>query len=140
MSRRSERFNKAMRSVDFESVTTDKNRATSDKGLGVERLLGAVDYDDAAETARENSIRAEREDLLFAAETRLVEAGKGYLIRVLLLIVENGADRELSLKSIPKRTYFRHRNELLWFFSQQPQTSNFKPETSPRGTQVDMDI
>jgi len=56
---------------------------------------------------------------------RLVGAGKGHLIRVLLLIVENIHNREESLKTVSRATYFRHREELLDFFCE---------------TQVDMDI
>jgi len=125
VSRRSERFNRAMLSVDAESIDPAKNHATSDGGLGVERLTEAIDYDTRAETAREKRIRAEREEKLFQAEMRLVEAGKGYLIRVLLLIVENFYNREESFKSVPRRTYFRHLKQLIEFFC---------------GTQVDMDI
>jgi len=125
MSRRSERFNRAMLSVDAESIDRAKSRTTSDGGRGVERLTEAIDYDDKAETAREKRIRAEREEKLFKAEMRLVEAGKGYLIRVLLLIVENFYNREESLKVVPRATYFLHRQQLIDFFC---------------WTQVDMDI
>jgi len=125
MSRRSERFNKAMRSMDCEIVDPAKDRAMSDGGCGVARMIQAVDYDDKAETAREEAIRNAREERLFAAEMRLVGAGKGHLIRVLLLIVENIHNREESLRTVPRRTYFLHRQQLIEFFC---------------CTQVDMDI
>jgi len=127
MSYRSERFNRRMMSLE-QLVTgyTDVSKASvfSDCGEGVERLVNAVDAtspsrqtkdeDSTSPTRRGRRVHEER---LFEAETRLVDAGKGYLIRVLLLIVENGANREESLKHVAKATYFRHRDALLRFFS-----------------------
>ena len=84
----------------------------------------AADWD-TRQVERRGEGGQRQEDLLFNAEMRLVEAGKRHLIPVLLLIVENGANREESMKRVPKRTYFRHREALLRFFS---------------GTRVHMDI
>ena len=47
---------------------------------------------------------------------RLVDANRKYLIPVLLLIVENGKDREKSIEKVSRSTYFRHRDALLSFF------------------------
>ena len=50
------------------------------------------------------------------AVLRLVVAGKDHLVPTLLLIAENRDDREESLRQMPRRSYFRHRDELLDFF------------------------
>ena len=50
------------------------------------------------------------------AVLRLVVAGKDHLVPTLLLIAENRDDREKSLRQMPRRSYFRHRDELLDFF------------------------
>jgi len=127
MSYRNERFNRSM--FPLEAMTADmkdasKARIFSENGEGVERMVTALDYDEAAETTAEERVQATIEDKLFEAKMRLVDAGKGYLIRVLRLIVENGNDREESMRHVAKRTYFRHRNELIRFFSQpQPSTT-----------------
>jgi len=106
-----------MMSLERSAVDPAKDRNRSDGGQGVQRLLQAVDYDDATETARERAILAERESRLFEAEMRLNDAGKAYLIPVLLLIAENGSDRDESLKTVPRATYFLHRKMLIEFFA-----------------------
>ena len=50
------------------------------------------------------------------AVLRLVVAGKDHLVPTLHLIAENRDDREKSLQQMPRRSYFRHRDELLDFF------------------------
>ena len=115
MSTRNERFNASMRSLDeftasFEDPT--KAQVFSDKGQGVERMVTTLDYDITAEELVQSAI----EDNLFIAEMRLVEANLTRLIPVLLLIVENGNDREKSLEKVSRSTYFRHRDALLEFF------------------------
>jgi len=126
MSYRSERFNNAMRSTDYSDIDPAKNRNSSDGGLGVERMLDAIDYDDAKEEARERAIRAERAERLFVAEMQLVEAGLRHLIPVLLLIVENGTDFRESIgrmspssksRNAARKKYFEHRALLLAFFA-----------------------
>jgi len=126
MSYRSERFNNAMRSTDYSDIDPAKNRNSSDGGLGVERMLDAIDYDDAKEEARERAIRAERAERLFVAEMQLVEAGLRHLIPVLLLIVENGTDFRESIgrmspscktPNAARKKYFEHRARLLAFFA-----------------------
>jgi len=139
MSFRNERFNKAMRSLDAmcEGCDISKWPVLSDGGAGAakiveeaSRLLGSGRRPPRSDEARRlvygPSRRIyEREEKLFEAEMRLVEAGKGHLIRVLLLIVENFYNREESIKVVSKATYFRHRAELIAFFCE---------------TQVHMDI
>ena len=127
MSYRNERFNRSMRSLEvIVTGITDVSKAKvfSDCGTGVRRMLAALDWD-TRQVEKRGEGGQRQEDLLFNAEMRLVEAGKRHLIPVLLLIVENGANREESMKRVPKRTYFRHREALLRFFS---------------GTRVHMDI
>ena len=115
MSTRNERFNASMRSLDeltasFEDPT--KANVFSDKGKGVERMVTMLDYDVTAEERLQSAL----EDKLFIAEMRLVDANQKYLIPVLLLIVENGKDREKSIEKVSRSTYFRHRDALLEFF------------------------
>ena len=50
------------------------------------------------------------------AVLKLIVAGKDHLVPTLLLIAENGSDRERSMHKMPRRSYFRHRDELLDFF------------------------
>ena len=120
MSYRNERFARSTLSLDQKIAEggIDKERSPffSDGNLGVERMIGAIDYDRAREDREEKRREKTRAEKMFEAEMRLAEAGKGYLINVLLLIVENGRNRELSLKCVKRRTYFLHRNQLLDFF------------------------
>ena len=51
-----------------------------------------------------------------AAADELIVAGMGHLVPTLLLIAENGSERELSMQQVPRRSYLRHRDELLNFF------------------------
>ena len=126
MSYRSERFNRRMKSLETTASgrDTSKWRALSDGGLGVERVLTALDGDEDVPADASGTTKPldedERDELLFNAEMRLVEAHRRHLIPVLLLIAENGPDRERSLRRIPARTYFRHRDELLAFFTGVP--------------------
>ena len=115
MSTRNERFNASMSSLDeFTASFEDPTKANvfSDKGKGVERMVTMLDYDVTAEERLKSAL----EDKLFIAEMRLVDANRRYLIPVLLLIVENGKDREKSLEKVSRSTYFRHRDALLEFF------------------------
>ena len=113
MSTRNDRFNRSMVSLEefvrsFEDPS--KIAAFSDGGKGVERIVGMNGKD-----ARFPS--ESRRAKLRAAVMRLRRANRGYLVPVLRLIVRNGNRRELSLEKMPRRTYFRHRDELLRFFS-----------------------
>ena len=115
MSTRNDRFNASMRSLDeLTSSFKDPSKANvfSDKGLGVERMVSTLDYDVTAEERLLSALA----DKLFIAEMRLVDANRKYLIPVLLLIVENGKDREKSPEKVSRSTYFRHRDALLEFF------------------------
>ena len=114
-------------------VDLEKARIGSDGGAGVERLVEEIDRNGgrgvgAAEAARfdDGTIEAarfdggeaqERRRKLRAAIGRLRRAGRGYLVPVLRLIVKNGSERNRSLEKISRASYFRHRDELLRFFS-----------------------
>ena len=114
-------------------VDLEKARIVSDGGAGVERLVEEIDrlggrgvgaaeaarFDGGAkEAARFDGGEAqERRRKLRTAIGRLRRAGRGYLVPVLRLIVKNGSERNRSLEKISRASYFRHRDELLRFFS-----------------------
>ena len=111
MSYRSEKFNGAMSSLDtfigrFEDPS--KIAALSDRGKSVRRMLDEVEppTDDSPDHDQE----------LAGAVLRLVVSGKEHLVETLLLIAENGDNREESFGKMPRATYFRHRDMLLDFF------------------------
>ena len=113
MSTRNDRFNRNMQSLEeFVESFEDPSKiaAFSDKGKWVERIVDMNGQD--ARCPSES-----RQAKLRAAVMRLRRAGRGYLVPVLRLIVRNENRRELSLEKMPRRTYFRHRDELLRFFS-----------------------
>ena len=94
-----------------------KSRVVSDGGAGVERMVGDIDRTPGDTEREERNAAAERQRKLHAAIARLYRAGRGYLVPVLKLIVKNGSARHLSLEKISRASYFRHRDELLRFFS-----------------------
>ena len=94
-----------------------KSRVASDGGAGAGRMVGDIDRrPDDAEREEDEAAR-ERQRRFHAAITRLYRAGRGHLVPVLRLIVKNGSARHLSLEKISRASYFRHRDELLRFFS-----------------------
>ena len=132
MNYRAERFNNSMRSLEaMVSDFKDASKASifSDKGAGVGRLVSEIDANgqDARSTCNagtgangqgaRSTTDSSRKALLRAAERKLRRAGRGYLVPVLRLIVKNGSARYLSLEKISRASYFRHRGELLRFFS-----------------------
>ena len=104
-------------------IDLEKARIVSDGGAGVERIVRLVDCSDFSidgepkVTAKERKAATERRRKLRAAIGRLRRAGRGYLVPVLRLIVKNGSERNRSLEKISRASYFRHRDELLRFFS-----------------------
>ena len=118
-------------------IDLEKARIVSDGGAGVERLVEEIDrlggrgvgaakaarFDDGREIGAKEAARfdggeaQERRRKLRAAIGRLRRAGRGYLVPVLRLIVKNGSERNRSLEKISRASYFRHRDELLRFFS-----------------------
>lgn len=128
MSYRSDRFNASMRSLDqFSAEFDDPSKITtfSDRGAGVERMLEQIEPtpDDAPDPNQ----------ALAGAILRLVVCGKEHLVPTLLLIARNGSNREESIGSMNRATYFRHRDRLLEFFG--PSGVTRKPE-GPLSTQV----
>ena len=79
----------------------------SDRGKSAARMYAAFEPEPDA---------PDRDQELAGAVLRLVVEGMGYLVPTLLLIVENGSDREKSMRQIPRRTYFLHRKLLISFF------------------------
>jgi len=118
MSYRSERFNRRMMSLEvvvagFADVS--KAKIFSDGGAGAH----AIRENPGLGLGRRSTVEEEtREEKLFEAEMRLADTEKSHLIPVLLLIVENGSNREESLKHVTRATYFRHRDLLCRFFCQ----------------------
>ena len=118
MSARSERFNDSMVSVDWVDGEFDpsKDPRQSDGGIGVLRLVAAVDFDWAAERASWRCEVGQRNASVVGAVLRLVWDEKPFLVKVLNLIFEHGENRRLSIRKVPMTTYFRARNALLEFF------------------------
>ena len=129
MSYRNDRFNTGMRSLDamLENIDIDKVRFLSDRGKGVNRMIDDIERRERSETGQtgQTGRTGRKESKLFDAEMRLAEAGKSYLIRVLLLIVENGNNRDFSINALARcskswnaarKKYFEHRNLLLEIF------------------------
>ena len=111
MTFRNERFNASLASLDeFIDGFDDPAKIASfaDRGEGVGRMLEQI------EPTPGTSPDPDQE--LAGAVLRLVVAGKDHLVPTLLLIAENRDDREKSLRQMPRRSYFRHRDELLDFF------------------------
>ena len=111
MTFRNERFNASLISLDeftdgFEGPS--KITAFTDRGEGVERMLEQIEPmpDTSPDPGQE----------LAGAVLRLIVAGRDYLVPTLLLIAENGDNREKSLAAMPRSTYFLHRDALLGFF------------------------
>ena len=100
-----------------EEIDLVKSRVVSDGGTGVERMIGDLDRGPGDAEREEREAEEERQRKFHAAITRLYRAGRGYLVPVLRLIVKNGSARYLSLEKISRASYFRHRDELLRFFS-----------------------
>ena len=94
-----------------------KSRVVSDGGAGVERMVGDIDRTPGDVEREDRLAMTARQRRLHAAITRLYRAVRGYLVPVLKLIVKNGSARYLSLEIISRASYFRHRDELLKFFS-----------------------
>ena len=122
MSRRNERFNRSMRSLEAMIAgmsDPSKSAKLSDRGESAARMYAALEPEpDAPNWDQE----------LAGAVLRLIVAGLDYLVPTLLLIAENGSDRTKSIAEMAKTNrskkdwhtaevrYFRHRDKLLEFF------------------------
>ena len=110
MTYRAERFNNSMRSLETMisgMVDASKSAKLSDRGRSAARMYAAFESEPDA---------PDRDQELAGAVLRLIVAGLDYLVPTLLLIAENGSDREKSIKRLSARTYFRHRTLLEDFF------------------------
>ena len=110
MTYRAERFNRSMRSLETMvsgMADASKSAKLSDRGKSAARMYAAFEFEPDA---------PDRNQELAGAVLRLIVEGKEYLVPTLLLIAENGSDRERSMQQVPRRSYFRHRDELLYFF------------------------
>ena len=110
MTYRAERFNRSMRSLEAMvsgMADASKSAKLSDRGESAARMYAAFEPEPDA---------PDRDQELAGAVLRLIVEGMGYLAPTLLLIAENGSDRERSMQQVPRRSYFRHRNDLLHFF------------------------
>ena len=110
MTYRAERFNNSMRSLEAMvsgMADASKSAKLSDRGRSAARMYAAFESEPDA---------PDRDQELAGAVLRLIVEGMGYLVPTLLLISENGSERERSSQQVPRRTYFRHRDELLDFF------------------------
>ena len=110
MTFRNERFNASLISLDeFMDGFDDPTGIASftDHSEGVGQMLEQI------EPTPDTSPDPDQE--LAGAILRLIVTGKDYLVPTLLLIAENRDNREKSFQQVPRRSYFRHRDELLDF-------------------------
>lgn len=124
---RNERFARSMHSLDWKEQGIDqaRSRLRSDEGLGVERLVEAIDYTRevaAAEAKAEAERVHERYQLTINFIAALIAAGKGFAAQTFLKIIKNGSDRQESIEKIMREEhlsyhtaeikYFRHRGAI----------------------------
>ena len=110
MTYRAERFNRSMRSLEAMvsgMADASKSARLSDCGKSAARMYAALEPEPDT---------PDRDQELVGAVLRLVVAGKNCLAPTLLLIAENGGEREKSIQHMPRSTYFQHRDALLKFF------------------------
>ena len=110
MTYRAERFNRSMRSLEaMVSGMTDASKSAklSDRGDSAARLYAAFEPEPNP---------PDRDQELVGAILRLIVEGLNYLVPTLLLITENGSERERSMQLMPRRTYFLHRKMLISVF------------------------
>ena len=110
MTYRAERFNRSMRSLEAMvsgMADASKSAKLSDRGESAARLYAAFEPEPDA---------PDRDQELAGAILRLIVEEMDHLVPTLLLIAENGSDRERSMRQVPRRTYFLHRKMLISFF------------------------
>ena len=110
MTYRAERFNNSMRSLEAMvsgMADASKSAKLSDRGKSAARMYAAFEPEPGT---------PDRDQELAGAVLRLIVEELDYLVPTLLLIAENGSDRERSMQQVPRRSYFRHREDLLNFF------------------------
>ena len=110
MTYRAERFNRSMRSLEAMvsgMADASKSAKLSDRGKSAARMYAAFEPEPEA---------PDRDQELAGAILRLIVEGRDHLVPTLLLIAENGSEREKSIQLMPRASYFRHRDTLLGFF------------------------
>ena len=110
MTYRAERFNNSMRSLEAivsGMADASKSAKLSDRGKSAARMYAAFEPEPGT---------PDRDQELAGAVLRLIVEEMDYLVPTLLLIAENGNDRERSMQLMPKRTYFLHRKMLISVF------------------------
>ena len=110
MTYRADRFNKSMRSLEAMvsgMADASKSAKLSDRGKSAARMHAAFEPEPDA---------PDRDQELAGAVLRLIVEGMSHLVPTLLLIAENGSERERSMEQVPRRTYFLHRKMLISFF------------------------
>ena len=110
MTYRAERFNNSMRSLEAMisgMADASKSAKLSDRGKSAARMYATFEPEPDA---------PDRDQELAGAVLRLIVEEMDYLVPTLLLIAENGNDRERSMQLMPKRTYFLHRKMLISVF------------------------
>ena len=103
-----------------------KSRTVSDRGAGVERMVGDVDRRPGDAEREDREWREKHRRKMDAARQRLRRAGLGYLVPTLMLICRNGSYRDESIREIAlqrnlsfesaERLYFGHREKILEAF------------------------
>ena len=110
MTYRAERFNRSMRSLEAMvsgMADASKSAKLSDRGKSAARMHAAFEPEPDA---------PDRDQELAGAVLRLIVEGMSHLVPTLLLIAENGSERERSLLHMSRSTYFLHRDTLLQIF------------------------
>ena len=110
MTYRADRFNKSMRSLEAMvsgMADASKSAKLSDRGKSAARMYAAFEPEPDA---------PDRDQELAGAVLRLIVEEMSHLVPTLLLIAENESERERSMEQVPRRSYFRHRDDLLNFF------------------------
>ena len=106
-----------------------KSRTVSDRGAGVERMVGDVDRRPGDAEREDREWRENLRRKFHAAETKLRRLRLGYLVPTLALICKNGKNREESIREIASRRhlgweaakarYFAHREKIEKIFLDQ---------------------
>ena len=99
-----------------------KSRTVSDRGAGVERMVGDIDRRPGDVEREDREWRENLRRKFHAAETKLRRLRLGYLVPTRTLICKNGKNREESIREIASRRhlgweaakarYFAHREKI----------------------------
>ena len=127
MSRRSQRFNDGMHSIEFSIAAycdSSKSRYMSDNGIGAKRIIDALDgyLDNHVGEMRDEREAREQCFAVDCFKIVLIVFEQCHLLNALDLIVRNGTHRSESIAAMASKTatakerlYFRHRDALCAF-------------------------